>query len=309
MIPKSTPAGMLLFDKPEGMTSHDAVVWLRRRLGCSRVGHAGTLDPLATGLLPLCVGFATRLVDLLHGWPKTYTGRIVLGLETPTGDREGAGDTPPAPCPLPPPAVWKEARARLLGEIWQQPPAFSARKIGGTPAHRIARQGFTPVLAPSRVTVFGLRLVPEEGGRVSFAAKVSSGTYIRALARDLGRMLGTGAYLESLRRTGIGPLRVREAWRPGPESPPEVWRRRLVPPQEIPLPCPQVRLGEPEESAFLHGRVLAGFPGVPGRVRVLGPAGNLAGLADRDGEGTLLPRAVFGQQTEKNGVAAPEEEC
>lgn len=301
-------AGLLLLDKPAGMTSHDAVVWLRHRLSHKKVGHAGTLDPLATGLLPLFVGHTTRLTDLLHAWPKTYTGLIVLGRETPTGDREGIeGERIPL-CPLPPTQVIEEARRRLTGEIWQQPPSFSARKIGGMPAYKIARQGFEPVLAPSKVMVFKLRLVPERGGRIRFAARVGSGTYIRSLARDLGRILGTGAYLGALRRTGIGPLRVREAWSPSGGDR-EVWESRLLAPQDIPLPCPEIQLGSEDLAAFRHGRSLSGFCVEGEVVRILTPAGGLAGIGECSAEGTLHPRIVFPAGLETGGVAPQIDRC
>ncbi len=244
------PCGLLLVDKPVGWTSHDVVAWARRGLATRRVGHGGTLDPLASGLLPLLVGPATRLVDTLHGWPKTYVGEVQLGLETPTGDFEGVDASAIAPPPLPPAAVLAAARRRLEGPQLQVPPAFSAKKIRGTPAHEIARHGGSVTLAAVPVTVHALRLAGRPGGRLAFAARVSSGTYIRTLARDLGRLCGTGGCLASLRRTAIGPLRVRGALRPrGPVERGSL-RAALQPPEAVPLPLPTVRLDEAGADLF-----------------------------------------------------------
>lgn len=292
---------MVLVDKPPGWTSHDVVGWLRARLRTRRVGHAGTLDPLATGLLPCLVGPATRLTRWLHGWPKTYVGQIVLGLETPTGDAEGVDLSAVEPVPLPPAAVLARARTALTGEIEQAPPAFSAKKLRGVPAHRIARRGGGPDLAPVRVTVHRLRFQRAGEGRLLFAARVSSGTYLRSLARDLGRLVGTGAFLASLRRTGIGPLRVRGAIRPLPraerragqvEPPPE-----LLAPECIPLPMPAARIGGREADRFRHGQALAPPPEVAGAppgsmVRVLS-SGVLVGIGELEADGRLRPRVVL----------------
>ncbi|RMG44984.1 MAG: tRNA pseudouridine(55) synthase TruB [Acidobacteria bacterium] len=284
------PIGMILVDKPAGMTSHDVVQWVRRLLGTRRVGHAGTLDPLATGLLPCLVGPATRLVRFLHGWDKCYVGVIALGEETESGDAEGAEGVRRAR--VPPAPVLRAAVSRLTGTILQTPPAFSAKKIGGQPAHRLARRGYRPALPPVRVTVHRLRLHPRPDGRLLFAARVSSGTYLRALARDLGRLLGTGAHLERLRRTGIGPLRVREAVRPGAE---EAARGRLLPPEAIPLPFPTLPLGAAELGRFRSGQPVPAraIPGRAGWVRVLDPEGRLVGVGEWDGGGAIRPRVVI----------------
>ncbi|MBP7146178.1 MAG: tRNA pseudouridine(55) synthase TruB [Acidobacteria bacterium] len=284
-------AGLLLVDKPALLTSHDVVAAVRRALGERRVGHAGTLDPLATGLLPCAVGRATRLVRFLQSWPKTYTGCIVLGVETATGDAESAPEHV-APVPLPPPHVLAAALRRLTGTYLQQPPPYSAKKIGGIPAHRIARQGFAPRIAPVPVTVHRFRVEPRPPNRLAFAARVSSGTYIRSLAVDLGRLLGVGAYLERLRRTAIGPLRVRAAVGlplPGRGA----LLDRLLSPEQIPLPLPAIVLDPAGEADFRHGRTVPIGAHPPGTVRVLTSAGALAGLARVDDSGGLRPQVVF----------------
>jgi tRNA pseudouridine55 synthase len=286
------PRGLVLLDKPAGWTSHDAVAWLRRRLGLRRIGHAGTLDPLATGLLPCLVGPATRLVEFLHGWPKTYVGRLGLGCETPTGDLESLPDGFEPTLPAPPTAVLRNVERRLTGTLYQQPPAYSAKKIGGVPAHRLARRGYEPRIAAVEVTVHRLRLTPAPPGRLAFAVRVSSGTYIRSLGRDVGRLVGTGAYLEHLRRTAIGPLRVAAAWPPNaPDA--EEQPVPLHPPHEIPLPFPTLRLGEADTQRFRNGGRVAGCDAPAGRIRVLTASGLLAGIGEVDPTGQLAPRVVL----------------
>jgi tRNA pseudouridine55 synthase len=296
MTPPPSPSGLLLLDKPAGHTSHDVVRWVRRELGMRRVGHAGTLDPSATGLLPCLVGPATRLLQYLHGWPKTYVGVVVLGAETPTGDGEGLDGTTPREVPTPPASAVLAAEERLRGTYLQQPPAFSAKKIGGVRAHELARRGYDAPLAPVPVTVHRLRLVRAAGGRILFAAEVSSGTYLRSLARDLGRLLGTGAYLAVLRRTGIGPLRVRQALSPSWEGGCPGLGERLIGLEGIPLRLRTVLLDGDGSRLFSRGRPVPGPAGiVTGPARVLDAAGRLAGIAEIDAAGSLAPRTVLGE--------------
>lgn len=290
-------SGIVLIDKPTTWTSHDVVGWLRARLGVRRIGHSGTLDPLASGLLPCLVGSCTRLVDYLHDWPKSYVGVIVLGHETPTGDAEGLDDAERAPrVPTPPSDVLERARLQVTGEIAQVPPAFSAKKLRGIPSHRLARSGRAAPLAPSRVTVHRLRLRRLDDGRLAFAARVSSGTYLRSLARDLGRLLGTGAFLDGLRRTGIGPLRVRAALRPRPrgEEQPTV---ALGEPASIPLPMPTACLDAEGAERFAHGRGIEisenETHSKQGPRRVVDERGRLLGVAERTQHGQLRPRVVL----------------
>lgn len=198
-------------DKPEGPTSHDVVARARRALDIRRVGHTGTLDPFASGLLLLCVGRATRLAEYLTGLDKSYEAEALLGVETDTLDREGIvvaehdgweeldeGDI-------------RRAMAELTGTIRQVPPQYSAKKVGGEAMHRKARRGEAVELAPVPVTVHVMDLVAMELPRVRFTVRCSSGTYVRALARDLGRALGVGGHLTALRRTAVGSFSVDEA--------------------------------------------------------------------------------------------------
>ena len=187
---------MLLVDKPAGVTSHDVVARARRLLGVRRVGHLGTLDPFATGLLVLLVGRATRLAPYVDNEPKVYDATIRFGAETTTDDITGE---PTREAPLPDPARLRPAMAALTGELDQLPPAFSAKRVGGQRAYAAARTGRPLELRPVRVRVDHWQLHQAEPGRAVVTITCSGGTYIRALARDLGRAVGSAAYLEALR--------------------------------------------------------------------------------------------------------------
>lgn len=211
--------GLLLVDKPQGITSHDVVSATRRLAATRRVGHAGTLDPMATGLLILGVGRATRLLTHLVGADKTYRATVRLGQETLTEDAEG-GITRAAGCPRAPQGL-DEALAALTGRISQIPSAVSAIKVGGVRSYARVRQGQQVELDARPVTIHELGLLgrprpasaPDGTAVVDLDLHVacSSGTYVRALARDLGARLGCGAHLTALRRTGVGPFDVEEA--------------------------------------------------------------------------------------------------
>lgn len=198
-------------DKPEGPTSHDVVAMVRRARRARRAGHAGTLDPLASGLLIVLLDRATRLARFLAELPKTYDGELALGVTTDSDDRTGATlASSDRWRTLPDDAVVQEM-ARLTGTYLQRPPAYSARKVGGERAYRLARRGAAVALTAREVVVRRFAMVNREGARVRFAADVSSGTYVRALARDLGERLGCGAHLTALRRIAVGPFRVADA--------------------------------------------------------------------------------------------------
>jgi tRNA pseudouridine55 synthase len=203
---------VLLVDKPEGMTSFDTVSKIQRLTGATRTGHAGTLDRFASGLLIACNGRSTKLARYLLEDDKTYTGAVKLGVSTDTDDREGAvtDERPAGAVTLD--AVLACART-LTGELMQTPPRYSALKIKGRRASDRARNGELVELAPRRVTVFDFQIKDFEGSSARFFFRVhcSKGTYIRSLARDMGSMLGTGAHLESLRRTGAGLFSIEDA--------------------------------------------------------------------------------------------------
>ena len=203
-------------DKPAGPTSHDVVAWARKGLGTPRVGHTGTLDPFASGLLILLFGPATRLAEYLSGLPKTYTAKARLGIRTDTHDSQGRV--------VEPEGEWQtigrddvsSELARFQGRIEQVPPQFSAKKIGGEAMYRKARRGERVELSPVAVEISGIRLTGFDPPDVSFEVTCSAGTYIRALARDVGEGLGVGAHLTALRRTWVGDFSVEGAM-PGEE--------------------------------------------------------------------------------------------
>ncbi len=204
-------AGLLLVDKEGGLTSHDVVQRARRALATRRVGHTGTLDPFATGLLLLAVGPVTRVVEYFHALPKSYEATITLGVRTDTHDPTGVVTSRSD--------EWRALRREDVvaavrahtGRLAQRPPAFSAKKVDGQRAYRAARRGERLPLTPAPVHVRALDLVQCDLPTVRLVARVSTGTYVRALARDIGDALGCGAYLARLRRTAIGPFEVTKA--------------------------------------------------------------------------------------------------
>jgi tRNA pseudouridine55 synthase len=201
----------LLVDKPEGPTSHDVVARARRLFRTRAVGHTGTLDPFATGLLILVFGGATRLARWVERHRKTYRAEVRLGIATDTDDRTGAVVSERTPESWPTRSQVEAAVAGLIGVQSQRPPAYSAKRIEGQRSHRMARRGENPQPESVEVTVFSLELLEYAPPMLSFRAEVSPGTYVRALGRDLGNRLGTGAHLTGLRRERIGPWHVEDA--------------------------------------------------------------------------------------------------
>jgi tRNA pseudouridine55 synthase len=248
------PDGIVLVDKPAGITSHDAVAVLRRVLGTRKVGHAGTLDPLATGLLVVGVGRATRLLRFLGDLPKRYEGTFRLGVETTTLDADGQV-VRESPVDASVDDVRDAARA-LVGETLQRPPAYSAVKVGGRKLYEAARRGETLEAAPRPVVVDVFDVTAMHEHDVDFVALVSGGTYVRVLVADVGAALGCGAHLTRLRRTAIGDLRVDEATAPDRPGTP-------LPVERAVMHLPRVALGEDEARAARNGSVLApaGFDG------------------------------------------------
>lgn len=211
MPSRSERAGVLAVDKPEGPSSHDVVAAARRALGVRRIGHTGTLDPFASGLLLLCVGWATRLAEYLVGRSKRYEAVARLGLSTDTDDGTGTVlARSDAWRELPESAV-RAAFEDQRGRIEQRPPAYSAKKVAGERAYRRARRGEALALEPVVVEILSLDVVAVDPPFVHFGLECSSGTYVRAIARDAGERLGTGAHLVSLRRTAIGDVAVSSA--------------------------------------------------------------------------------------------------
>ena len=202
--------GLLIIDKPSGMTSHDVVARLRRATGEQSIGHLGTLDPMATGVLPLLLGKFTRLAQFYGSHEKTYTGGIRFGFSTDTYDAEGA----PTSAAIAPPFTLEQIRAaatKFSGEIDQLPPPISAKKIGGKAAYKIARSGETPQLKPARIRIAEFAIESFDGELATFLMRISSGGYVRSVAHELGQILGSGAHLARLRRIASGPFSIDQA--------------------------------------------------------------------------------------------------
>ena len=202
--------GVLIVNKPAGMTSHDVVNRVRRILKEKSIGHLGTLDPMATGVLPLVAGRMTRLAQFYKSAAKGYEGEIRLGFSTDTFDADGeqAGEARAVQVTL---EQIREAARALVGTIEQVPPAYSAKKIGGVPAYKLARKNKEVALAPVQVEVQVFEILTLGGERARFRAEVSSGTYVRSLAHELGQKLGCGAHLSALTRTRSGEFRIEDA--------------------------------------------------------------------------------------------------
>ena len=201
---------VLIIDKPAGMTSHDVVARVRRIVGEKSVGHLGTLDPMATGVLPLVLGRFTRLAQFYNEADKRYEGTIRFGWATDTYDAEGQPASPKQSADFTLQQV-QEAGAEFLGEISQYPPPFSAKKIAGIPAHRLARKGQPVELKPKQVEIKELEFYDCDSQTVRFRAWVSSGTYLRSLAHDLGKNLGSGGHLAALKRTAVREFAIEES--------------------------------------------------------------------------------------------------
>jgi len=327
----NAPSGLIVVDKPGGMTSHDVVARIRRLAGTRRVGHAGTLDPMATGVLVVGVEKATRLLGHLTLTEKEYQATIRLGQATDTGDAEGTvltsntgltPGTPARPAARLTRAEVEAAAAALTGEIQQVPPAVSAIKVAGRRAYQLAREGAPPVLPPRPVTVWSftvqaLRPVsavsagpaasipaasvpgdPAAGAAASTSGdlldvdvevRCSSGTYIRALARDMGEALGVGGHLTRLRRTRVGPYDLSAAH--GLDELAE--RLTVLPLAEAAAAAFPVRELSAEEARSLsHGGRLPGLGGAAGPVAAFGPDGTLIALVEEK-DGAARPLAVF----------------
>jgi tRNA pseudouridine55 synthase len=281
--------GVLVVDKPAGPTSHDIVDRVRRALGTRRVGHTGTLDPFATGVLPVCIGRATRLARFLSGGEKEYLATVRLGFATTTDDATGEPLGEPRPSDVAEEAL-AAALATLVGSFDQVPPAFSAKHVGGRRLYELARRGEAVVRSGVPVTVHALDLVEHRGDEVEVRVRCSPGTYVRALARDLGERLGAGGHLTALRRTRSGAFDLQGAV-PGDDL--AAAATSLLPLSALLLDLPAVRVGEAGRAHLVHGRELTkdvvreGFPERPvDRVRVLDEAGDLLALAVPRG---LLP--------------------
>jgi tRNA pseudouridine55 synthase len=280
----------VLVDKPAGKTSHDIVQHVRRTLGIRAAGHTGTLDPFATGLLVVLVGRATRLARFVEAQPKTYLATGRLGIRTSTDDLTGEVIGPESAGLLPETLV-RETLARFLGTQPQRPPQFSAKRVGGERSYRKARRGEVVELADVDITVHAIDLVAWRPPEFDFRVTVSPGTYVRAIARDLGDQLGVGSHLTRLRREAIGSLWVENAVSLERLSP-----AALIPPRQVLPDLPAVELDEAGRNDVAHGRAVvdsgaAGQRGSGTAVALLGD-GELVAVAHAQ-DGWLHPSVVL----------------
>ncbi len=293
-------SGLLVIDKPPGPTSHDVVDRVRRLFGTRRVGHAGTLDPPATGVLLVGLEKATRILSFLQGLNKTYRASIQFGATTTTGDAAGEVlERRPCRIDL---AGLTAVTGSFIGKITQIPPMVSAIKVGGEPLYRAARRGEQLSRPARRITIYGLEVegFDEESSVASIRVVCSSGTYVRTLAEDLGIRLGCGGHVQTLRRLGIGSFSVDEAetLEALEAMSPQQRRSRVLPMSEAMRDFPSVALGAQELEAVSHGRPLAVPPGWepsegPGRtVAILDASGHLVAVYRHRGE-RLEPVAVL----------------
>ena len=268
------PEGLLIVDKPGGITSHDAVAKLRRALGTKKVGHAGTLDPMATGLLVIGVGRATRLLRFLGDLPKTYEGTFRLGVRTTTLDADGdvVDEADPSGADR---AAVEAAMVAKLGGSAQRPPAFSAVKVGGRKLYEAARKGEAIEAAARVIRVDRFDLTGFRSPEVDFVTTVSGGTYVRVLVADVGDAVGVGAHLTRLRRTAIGPFTLDGAVAPEEPGVPLPVERAVV-------HLPRIEVQAEEAVAASHGSVLAPA-GLDGPYAVFTPGGRLIGIWRDDG--------------------------
>jgi tRNA pseudouridine55 synthase len=294
--PTST-GGILVLNKPAGPTSHDCVNRVRRILGTRRVGHAGTLDPMATGVLVIGVGVGTRILEYLQGLPKVYLAGCVLGIETDTQDTTGATIAEHDASAITDSAV-SVALAAFEGELLQLPPMVSALKVGGRKLYELARRGETVERTPRPVTIYGLEPLefkPGARAEASFRVHCSSGTYVRTICHDLGQSLGVGGALKSLVREAVGPFRLDRSI--SMEQLDERRATALIAPSDALEHLPSVRVSEPEGRALAHGQFIPAPEATPdGAVRVLDSEGSLLAIASARGHGAnrlLSPEKVF----------------
>lgn len=291
----SDVSGILLLDKPAGPTSNRALQEIKRLFGASKAGHTGSLDPLASGLLPICLGEATKISQFLLDADKHYRFELKLGIATETDDAEGA---PIATAPVPALSLGdiEAVLAGFRGAIEQVPPRFSAIKRAGQPFYRGARQGDTTLPPVRRIQVTALRLVRAAGDTLELEAHASKGTYVRSLGRDIGAALGCGAHVTSLRRLATGPFRIEGAhtYEALKALPATERLAALLPMDEVLTPLPAVRLDPASERSLCHGQVVfIGHTAAPGWARLYGAKAEFIGLGELLPGGRVAPKRLL----------------
>ena len=280
----ATTHGIAVVDKPSGVTSHDVVAMLRRRFDERQVGHGGTLDPSATGVLVVAVGKATKLLRFVEKTTKAYVGEIVFGNETDSLDADGEVTATHEMGPIDLDVAQALVNEHLLGDIEQIPPLVSAVKIDGKRLHELARAGIEVDRPPRPVTVSTFQLMPTEEPNVLLAAvECSAGTYIRTLAADLGHLLGGGAHLRNLRRTAVGRFTIGEA--AGPDD------CELLPVEEAVRTLDRIAITGALGDVVANGRVLPAWDG-DGPWALFRPDGTLAAVYERHGADEAKPMVV-----------------
>ena len=285
-------AGLLPVDKPVGPTSHDIVSRARRAFGLRRIGHTGTLDPFASGLLMLCLGPATRLAEYWLDLDKTYEATLRLGVSTDTLDLKGAEVARDDRWRGLDPVAVHEACAAMEGVQSQVPPAFSAKKVKGVRAYERARAGEVFALAAVPIELHELRCTEVSLPEVSFVVRCSSGTYVRAIARDLGTRLGSGAHLTRLRRTAIGPISVQGAVGVDQFADVEVCAGALIRPRDALPNLRAVEVGADETERIRFGQAFSAAGPIDDGPVALVSGPNLVAVASVE-DGTIKPKKVF----------------
>ena len=291
--------GFFIIDKPPGLTSHDVVGQIRKLTGIKRVGHTGTLDPFATGVLIVPIGSATRLTEYTHSLPKTYEAEITLGATSDTDDLTGQltqTHGTPQGCTM---GEVQTALQKFTGQIQQTPPAYAAIKVKGKKLYQYARQGKEVEIKPRSVTIHSIELLAYAYPIIKIRVIVSTGTYIRALARDIGKTLETGAYLSALQRTAIGKFTIQKAKKLSAITT-ENWRQHLCNPKDLVRHLPQVKLDNVNVAKLQQGsEVTHGTPdgctmGKDNMIAILNQHDELIGIAACNSEtSTLSPQTIF----------------
>lgn len=286
------PHGVLNLNKLPGVTSRRVVDRVQRLARPAKAGHAGTLDPLASGVLVVCVGAATRLIEYVQRMPKRYTATFLLGRESPTDDIEGEVAELPDP-PVPDREQLRAAAQRFVGRIEQRPPAYSAVKVGGRRAYDLARRGEEVRIKARPVTVHRIDVIDYTYPRLTLDILCGSGTYVRSLGRDLAESLGTKAVMSALERTAIGEFRVDEA-ADAERLTPENWLEHLRPPLAAVGTLAQVELRDEQVEAVRHGRTIRLPAGLHGQAELaaIDAGGRLVAILTRRG-GAFRPSRVL----------------